>query len=82
MTSHELTGRDVITGSMFCTCPEVHSRAFFLTIVVVRNVPLRMTENSMANGCDMTGSHVTGSDGTGSDVIFPSFFLTMHVVLV
>ena len=42
---------------------------FFLTIAVVRNVQLCMTGSSMANGCDMNGSHVTGSD-----VIFPAFF--------
>jgi hypothetical protein len=28
-----------------------------------------MTGSSMANGCDMNGSHVTGSD-----VIFPALF--------
>jgi hypothetical protein len=43
----------------------VHSRAFFLTIVVVQNVPLLMTGSSMANGCDVTISDVTGSDATG-----------------
>ena len=32
---------------------------FFLTIVVVQNVPLRMTISSMANGCDVSGSDVT-----------------------
>ena len=49
--------------------PEVysaHSRkyilAFFLTIVVIQNVSLLMTESSMATGCDMTESDVTGSD--------------------
>ena len=47
---------------------------FFLTIAVVLNVQLRMTGSSLADGCDMNGSHVTGSDGTGSDVIFPRFF--------
>ena len=61
----------MITGSMFCECPEVHSRAFFLTIVVVQNVPLLMTESSMATGCDVTESDVTGSEVTGSDVIRP-----------
>ena len=39
---------------------------FYLTIVVVQNVPLLMTVNSMAIGCD-----VTESDVTGSDVIIP-----------
>jgi len=29
---------------------------FFLTIVVVQNVPLRMTGSSMATGCDVTES--------------------------
>jgi hypothetical protein len=74
VTWSHVTGIDVITGSIFCTCPEGHSRAFFLTIAVVRNVQLRMTGSSMANGCDMNGSHVTRSDGTGSDVIFPALF--------
>ena len=82
VTWNHLTGSDVITGSMFCTCPEVDYRAFFLTIAVVRNVQLRMTGSSMANGCDMHGSHVTGSDGTGSDIIFPRFLLTACIVLV
>ena len=50
------------------------------TIVVVRNVPLLMAGISMANACDMTGSHVTGSDGTGSDVICPRIFLTIVLV--
>ena len=81
VTWSHVTGSDVITGSMFCTCPKVHSRVFFLTIVVVQNVPLRMTRSSMANGCDMTGSHVTGSDGTWSDVIFPCSFLIIVLVL-
>ena len=62
-----MTGSDVITGSMFCACPEVlHS--FFLTIVVVQNVPLLMTESSMATGCDVTESDVTGSDVIRSKV--------------
>ena len=39
---------------------------FFLTIVVIQNVSLLMTESSMASGCD-----VTESDVTGSDVIIP-----------
>jgi hypothetical protein len=64
-----LTGNDVIrshvTGSMFCAFPEVHSRASFLTIVVVQNVPLLMTGSSMANGCDVTESDITGIDATG-----------------
>jgi hypothetical protein len=34
----------------------------FLTIVVVQNVPLLMTESSMATGCDVT-------ERDGSDVI-------------
>jgi hypothetical protein len=65
VTRSHVTGSDVITGSMFCACPEVHSRAFFLTIVVVQNVPLLMTGSSMANGCDVTKSDVTESDATG-----------------
>ena len=43
----------MITGSMFSACPEVQPCAFFLTIVVVQNVPLLMTESSMAIGCDV-----------------------------
>jgi hypothetical protein len=62
-----VTGSDVITGSMFCACPEVCPRLFF-TIVVVKNVPLLMTESSMATGCDVTESHVTGSDVIRSKV--------------
>ena len=46
--------------------PGSASPPFFLTIVVVQNVPLLMTESSMATGCD-----VTESDVTGSDVIIP-----------
>jgi hypothetical protein len=34
-----------------------------LTIVVVQNVPLLMTESSMATGCDVSESDVTGSEG-------------------
>jgi hypothetical protein len=67
VTWSHVTGSDVITGSMFCTCPEGLSRAFFLTIAVVRNVQLWMTGSSMANACDINGNHVTGSD-----VIFPA----------
>ena len=52
-------------------CP-AHARkcipAFFLTIVVVQNVPLLMTESSMATGCDVTESDVTGSDVIKSKV--------------
>jgi hypothetical protein len=62
-----VTGSDLITGSMFCACPEVHPRLFF-TIVVVQNVPLLMTESSMATGCDVTESDVTGSDVIRSKV--------------
>jgi hypothetical protein len=31
---------------------------FFLTIVVVKNVPLRMIGSSMATGCDVIKRHV------------------------
>ena len=48
-----------VTGSMFCACG---SRAFFLTIGAVQNVPLRMTGNSMATGCDVIKCHVIGSE--------------------
>ena len=36
--------------------------AFFLTIVVVQNVPLLINESSMATGCDVTEADVTESD--------------------
>jgi hypothetical protein len=42
--------------------PGSASPPFFLIIVVVQNVPLLMTESSMATGCDLTESDVTGSD--------------------
>jgi hypothetical protein len=35
---------------------------YFFTIVVVQNVPLLMTESSMATVCDVTETDVTGSD--------------------
>jgi hypothetical protein len=38
---------------------------FFLTMVVVQNVPLLMTRGSMANGCDVTKGDVTVIDATG-----------------
>ena len=44
---------------------EVYSCAFFLTIIVVQNVPLFMTGSSMATGCYVTESDVKGSDVTG-----------------
>ena len=66
-----MTGSDLITRGMFCTCPEVHPALFFLTIVVVQNVPLRKTGSSMTTGCDVTESDVMGSDVTGSDIIRP-----------
>ena len=62
VTRSHLTGSYVITGSIFCVCQEVHSCAFFLTIIVVQNVPLRMTGSSMVTGCDVTESDVMGSD--------------------
>ena len=67
----EMTGSDVsqVTGSMSCTCPEVRVfLRFFLTIVVVQNVPLRMTGNSMTPGCD-----VTRSDGKSRDQKNPNY---------
>jgi hypothetical protein len=47
------------------------SSLFFLTIVVIQNVSLLMTESSMSTGCDVTESDFTGSYVTGSDVIRP-----------
>ena len=63
-----MTGSDVITGSIFCASPEVYPPTFFLNTVVVQNVPLLMTESSMAIGCDVTESDVTGSDVIRSKV--------------
>jgi hypothetical protein len=40
----------------------------FFTIVVVQNVPLLMTESSMATGCGVTEGDVTGSDVIKSKV--------------
>ena len=34
------------------------SSLVFLTIVIIQNVSLLMTESSMANGCDVTESDV------------------------
>ena len=48
--------------------PGSASPAFFFTIVVVQNVPLLMTESSMATGCDVTESDVTESDVIRSKV--------------
>jgi hypothetical protein len=42
--------------------PESTSQPFFITIVVVQNVPLLITESSMSTRCDVTESDVTGSD--------------------
>ena len=56
-----LTGSDVshVPGSMFFAYPEmIVFPRFFLTIVVVQNVPLRMTD--MATVCDVTEGHETG----------------------
>ena len=33
---------------------------FFLTILVVKNIPLLMTGSNMVTGCDVTDSDVTG----------------------
>ena len=55
-----MTGSDVITGSMFCACSEVHPRLFFYYSSST-NVPLLMTESSMATGCDVTESDVIRS---------------------
>ena len=43
--------------------PGSASPSFFLTIVVVQNVPLLMTESSMVTGCDVTESDVARSNG-------------------
>ena len=63
--------------------PGSASLRFFLTIVVVQNVPLLMSESSMATGCDMTESDVTGSEVTGSDVIRPNVgYSPLCVILI
>jgi hypothetical protein len=54
MTSHEVTWPEATSCSAY-------SRAFFLTIVVVQNVPLRMTVSSMATGCDVSESDESSS---------------------
>ena len=51
-----MNGSRVITGSMFCACPEVHSCEQIFTIVVVQNVSLRMTHG--ATGGDVTPKRV------------------------
>ena len=51
------------------------SPPFFLTIVVVQNVPLLMTESSMVTGCD-----VSESDVTRSDVIIPKVVASLSLV--
>ena len=64
VTGSQVTGKDVarndvshVTRSMFYACATV--TMFFLTIVVVQNVPLRMTGSSMAIECDVIKRHVT-----------------------
>ena len=55
------TGSGPDRGSMLCACKtgnDVTLPRFFLTIVV-QNVPLRMTGNNMATGCDVIKRHVT-----------------------
>jgi hypothetical protein len=64
-----LTGNDVTGSHMTATgshvtgsdrvCMRNRFPRFFLTIVVVQNVPLCMTD--MATGCDVTEAHVTPS---------------------
>ena len=58
MTRNDMTG----TGSHVIESDRVRMcnrfQRFFLTIVVVQNVPLRLTD--MATGCDVTKGHVTG----------------------
>jgi hypothetical protein len=66
VTWSHVTGSYVTAGSMFCVFPR-----FFLSIVVLQNVPLRMTVSIMATGCDVSESDVTGSDVTGINVIRP-----------
>ena len=60
MTRNDLTGSHV-TGTGLNGSDRVRMRnrfpRFFLTIVVVQNVPLRMTD--MATGCDVSKRHVT-----------------------
>jgi hypothetical protein len=59
MTSTEVTWPEVIA----CACPDFFPR-FFLTIVVVQNVPLCMTGGSMATGSDVFKRHVTQKRGS------------------
>jgi hypothetical protein len=61
-----LTGMKSHDRKYVLRMPGSASPPFVLTIVVVQNVPLLMTESSMVTGCD-----VTESDVTRSDVIIP-----------
>jgi hypothetical protein len=72
------TGSDVGHGSTFCTCPNFP--AFFLSIVVVQNVPLRMTGSSMTTGCDVTGSEGSFRPFFGCFRIFSRFLAIDYVV--
>ena len=75
VTSLEITGND-ITGSHITGNDRTCDRKcilrmrnwflrFFLTIVVVQNVPLRMTGSNIATGCDVNKRHVTRRDFLG-----------------
>jgi hypothetical protein len=57
MTGSHVDGSEIIGSDVIFPC-------FFLTIVLVQNVSLRMSGSSMASGCDMTKSDVTGSEVT------------------
>ena len=65
VTSLEITGSHITgndrTGDRKCLL-RMHNRfmRFFLTIVVVQHVPLRMTGSNMATGCDPEGVSLKG----------------------
>jgi hypothetical protein len=77
--------RDVV-GPEVTSVTEVrsaHARIiprFFLTIVVVQNVPLRMTGSSMTTGCDVTGSEGSFRPFFGCFRIFSRFLAIDYVV--
>ena len=62
-----VTKREPLTGSMFCACATVScatvSRIFFLTLVVVQNVPLCMTGSTRATGSDRRSRDSEGVEG-------------------
>ena len=88
-----VTGSDVTGSGPDRKLPEVtlvtdvcpaHARKwhffprFFFTIVVVQNVPLRMTGSSMTTGCDRKWRHGKWRHNIGSEG-FPPFFCCFRI---